>query len=106
MLVLGQPIAGGDVRKLVRGAEAVRPACRFVVEKRHRRGGVVGMKWIGDWRFDGLVVFGKRPIDHAVAEEPADALAIHDERQPRFRVVRVHRRRIVRNITDPLAAVP
>ena len=64
------------------------------------------MKWIGDWRFDRLVVLGKRPVDHAVAEEATNTFAVHDERQPRIRVVWVHGRGIVRNIADPLAAVP
>src|SRR6266404_8416084 len=41
VLVLGQAVARGDVRELLRPSEAIRPARRFVVEERDRRGGVV-----------------------------------------------------------------
>src|SRR5207247_10365231 len=64
------------------------------------------MQRIGHGRFDRFVVFWEWSVDHAVAEQPTHALAIHDEREPRVGVVRVHRQRIVGDIADPLTAIP
>ena len=106
VLVLGQAVARRDVRELLRAAEAVRPARHLVVQERDRRGRVVRMERVLHRRLDRLVVLRERSIDHAVAEQAADAFAVHDERQPGLRIVRVHRRRVVRDVADPLAAVP
>ena len=51
-------------------------------------------------------MLGERAVDHAVAEEPADPLAVHDERQPRLGVVRVHGRRVVGHVAHPFRPVP
>ena len=106
VLVLGQAVAGRYVRELLRAAEAVRPARRLVVEERDRRGGVGRMQRVLHRRLDRLVVLRKRSVDHAVAEQPAHAFAVHDERQPGVGIVRVHSRRVVRHVARPLGAVP
>ena len=106
VLVLGEAVAGRDVGKLARGAEAVGPAGRLVIQKCHRRCRVRRMKRVLDGRFDRLVVLREWPVDHAVAEQAADSLAVHDEGQPGLRIVRIHHLGIVRHIANPLAAVP
>ncbi len=57
-------------------------------------------------RLDRLVVLGERAVDHAVAEEPADPLAVHDERQVRVRIFGIHGGRVVGHVANPLRAVP
>src|SRR5207253_9394425 len=49
---------------------------------------------------------GERSIEHRVREEAPDAFTVHDERQPGGRVLRIHRRRVVRDVTDPGRPVP
>ena len=60
------------------------------------------MQRVLDQRLHRLVVLGEWAVDHRRGEEAADALAIHDEREPGLGVFRVHRRRIVGHVTDPL----
>ena len=64
------------------------------------------MEHVRDRRLDGFVMLGERTVEQCVGEQPADALTVHDERQPGSGIGRTHRRRIVRNVSDPLASVP
>ena len=64
------------------------------------------MERVIDRRLDGLVVLRERTIAHRVREEPTDAFAVHDERQPRRGILRVHRRRVVGHVALPARAVP
>src|SRR6185503_8922499 len=76
----GQPISRAN------DVEALRGRAKFVVLRLHlfynRIRGLIWMKRIGDWAFEGLVVFGKRSLSESAErrEQAADALGVHYER--------------------------
>src|SRR5207247_11207393 len=86
--------------------EAMRAPVGLVVEERDRILRLLRVQRVGDGRLDRLVVLGEGAVDHRVREEPSDALAVHDEWQPRRRILWAHRGWVIRDIAYPRRAVP